>query len=504
MTSTFSVRGPADDLLVGEVPIHDETDIARMAGELRAAQPAWESMGPCGRRLWFGRWRDWMLDNQTRLTEMIVAESGKPWAEAALEVPTCVNIINYFADNAAAFLADDRPRPHSLAYLTKQLRVRYSPYPLVGVITPWNFPLIAPMADVPAALAAGCAVLSKPSEAVPLAWREVVRGWREDIGAPPVLACATGFGATGAAIVDEVDMVQFTGSTATGRHIGMRCAERLVPCGLELGGKDAMIVLADADLERAANGAVWGGFFNAGQMCVSIERVFVEAPVYDEFVGKVVAKTRALRQGPERERYSRDIGPLITEEQHKIVSRHVQQALESGATAATGGHSGPGRYFEPTVLVDVDPSMDCMREETFGPTLPIMKVADADEAVRLANASPFGLTASVYSTDRKRAERIARQLESGSVNINNSAISAFQLAVPMGGWKESGLGARSGGAKGVRKYCRTQVITADRIEPKSEIVWYPYTKGKSTLQQTLARLIDARDLRRRLGRGRRR
>ncbi|MFF2060109.1 aldehyde dehydrogenase family protein [Rhodococcus qingshengii] len=495
------IRRAQDGAVLDEVPIHTGAEVSQMAAELRRAQVEWEAIGPQGRKEWLGRLRDWMLDNQTRLTELVVAESGKSWQDAALEVPTCIDVLNYYAGNAEKFLADRSVRPHNPAYFTKKLKVVYRPHQLVGVISPWNFPLVAPMIDIPAALAAGCAVLSKPSEVTPVAWREVVRGWREDIGAPNVLACATGLGETGAAVVDEVDMVQFTGSTATGQKIAARCAERLIPHSLELGGKDPMIVLADADLERAANGAVWGGFFNAGQVCVSLERVFVEAPVYDDFVDRVVAKTRALRQGPEHAPYESDVGALTTDAQLEIVSRHVDEAIAAGAKALVGGRVKSGRYFEPTVLTDVDPAMSCMREETFGPTLPIMKVADADEAVRLANDIPYGLSASVYSKNHERAEAIGRRLEVGTVNINNSAINVFQLPVPMGGWKNSGAGnSRSGGAAGIQKFCRTQTITADRIEPKAELIWYPYTSFKGHLQARVLRLIGARDLRRRLGR----
>lgn len=487
--------------VLDEVPIHNSDEVSQMASELRRAQAEWEEIGPRGRKMWLGRLRDWMLDNQTRLTELVVAESGKSWQDAALEVPTCIDVLNYYAGNAEKFLADRNEKPHNPAYFTKKLKVVYRPHQLVGVISPWNFPLVAPMIDIPAALAAGCAVLSKPSEVTPVAWREVVRGWREDLGAPNVLACATGRGETGAAVVDEVDMVQFTGSTATGRKIAERCAQRLIPHSLELGGKDPMIVLADADLERAANGAVWGGFFNAGQVCVSLERVFVEASVYDEFVDRVVEKTRALRQGPEDAPYESDVGALTTDAQLDIVSRHVDESTAAGAKALTGGHVSNGRYFEPTVLTEVDPTMSCMREETFGPTLPIMKVSDADEAIRLANDIPYGLSASVYSRNHDRAEEIGRRLEVGTVNINNSAINVFQLPVPMGGWKYSGAGTpRSGGAAGIQKFCRAQTITADRVEPKSELIWYPYTEFKGRLQARVLRFIGARDLRRRLGR----
>jgi betaine-aldehyde dehydrogenase len=286
--------------------------------------------------------------------------------------------------------------------------------------------------------------------------------------------------------------------------IAQRAAERLIPCSLELGGKDAMIVLADADLERAANAAVWGGMFNSGQSCTSVERVYVEESVYDDFIELVVERVRRLRQGPPGTGDT-DIGALSGEAQLVIVERHVSDALAKGARALVGGKRAdvPGAFFEPTVLVDVDQSMRCMREETFGPTLPVMKVQDVEEAIRVANDSTYGLSASVWTRDRRRGEQIARRLEAGAVNINDMFANVFTIPVPQGGWNESGVGARLGGAHGIRKYCRPQAITAARLTPKSELLWYPYTARRARLAHRLVRLLLAADWSRRLGRRRR-
>ena len=284
------------------------------------------------------------------------------------------------------------------------------------------------------ALLAGATVAIKPSELTPLATREIVRGWREDVGAPGVLECLTGAGGTGAALVEEADFIQFTGSARTGRKIAQRAAERLIPYSLELGGKDAMIVLADADLERAANAAVWGAMFNSGQACTSVERVFVEAPVYEEFVELVAGRVRGLRQRAPGKRFDADVGALSSEAQLAIVERHVSEALANGARALVGGKRAdmPGPFFEPTVLVDVEPSMSCMREETFGPTLPVMKVKDVEEAIRLANDSSYGLSASVWTRDRARGEQIARRLEVGAVNVNDMFVERLRDPDPSG------------------------------------------------------------------------
>jgi acyl-CoA reductase-like NAD-dependent aldehyde dehydrogenase len=460
-------------LATGTVPDQSADHVAQVVSGLRAAQVAWEHSGVEARVRWLRAYRDWLLDNTDRLNRILQSETGKPWAEAGFELPSVINVMNYYADRAPALLANRRPRAHSLLTAGKRQLLVHRPYAVVGNITPWNFPLALSLMDVVPALLAGCAAVVKPSEVTPLAVRAAVAGWAE-IGAPPVLACVTGRGPTGAAVVDTVDYVQFTGSTRTGRLIAHAAAERLVPCSLELGGKDAMIVLADADLERAANAAVWGGFANAGQMCTSVERVYVEAPAYDEFVGLVADRTRALRVGADADAHACDVGPLVTSSQVEIVERHVEQALSSGAKALVGGSRSAGSYFEPTVLVDVDHSMDCIREETFGPTLPIMKVADADEAVRLANESPYGLSGSVFSKDISRGEAVARRIDSGAICVNDALMNYSALELPMGGAKASGLGTRHG-AHGIQKYCQQQAILVSRLHPKRDVHTFPYS-----------------------------
>jgi acyl-CoA reductase-like NAD-dependent aldehyde dehydrogenase len=468
---------------------------------LRGSQPAWEALGPTGRGAWLGRLRDWLFDNDERVAELLQRETGKPWQEATLEVPFAIDLLEYYRKRAGRFLADSHPRPHNLLTATKRLTIHYRPHPVVGVICPWNNPVLLALADAVPALLAGAAVAIKPSELTPLATRDIVRGWREDVGAPDVLECLTGAGRTGSALVDEADFIQFTGSTRTGRKIAQRAAERLIPYSLELGGKDAMIVLADADLQRAANAAVWGAMFNSGQACTSVERVFVEEPVYDEFVELVAVRVRGLRRRAAAERFDADIGALSSLEQLAIVERHVSEALANGARAVVGGKraDAAGAFFEPTVLVDVDQSMRCMREETFGPTLPVMKVQDVDEAIRLANDSSYGLSASVWTRDHARGESIARRLETGAVNVNDMFVNVSAIRMPQGGWKESGVGARLGGAHGLRKYCRPQAITATRLAPRSELLWYPYSALKGRVFLRVTRLLFARDWARRMG-----
>jgi acyl-CoA reductase-like NAD-dependent aldehyde dehydrogenase len=495
------VRCPADGRIVGQVPEMSAAEVTIVAAQLRNAQPAWEAFGFAGRQMWLRRFRDWLLDNEDRLHRLVRDEAGKAWGDvASSEVPTAVEVLNYYADHGEAFLAPRTARPHSVAMITKKLAVEYRPYPLVGVITPWNAQIANAMLDIPAALMAGCAVLSKPSEVTLLTWVEVVRGWRE-IGAPPVLGCVTGAGATGAAVVDTVDMIHFTGSTRTGRKIVARAGERLIPVSLELGGKDATIVCADADVDRAVGAVVWGAFCNAGQICVSVERVYVEAPVYDEFVAKSRARVSQLRYGMDVPgEYATDYGAMVTADQLEIVERHVADAREKGATVETGGQRA-GQCFEPTVLTGVDHSMTCMCEETFGRTLPIMKVASVDEAVEPANDSPYGLSGSVWTRNEQKGRAIARRMNTGSVNVNNVMTNVFQLPLPMAGWGDSGLGSRSG-PEGILRFTRPQSVISERMAPTNELYWYPRSAARAKVLARMTRALGARDWRRRLGRPR--
>jgi acyl-CoA reductase-like NAD-dependent aldehyde dehydrogenase len=308
-----------------------------------------------------------------------------------------------------------------------------------------------------------------------------------------VFQVATGDGATGAALVAGVDCIMFTGSTRTGKLVAKAAAEALIPCHLELGGKDPMIVCADADVEKAATAAAFYSMNNSGQVCISVERVYVEEPIYDEFVSRVTEKVKKLRQGAPSGPGSVDVGAIIFPPQIETIDAHVRDAVEKGAKVLVGGHvhegSGSGGHFyEPTVLVDVDHTMETMREETFGPVLPIMKVADVDEAVRLANDSIYGLQASVWTRDTSRGEQIARRLESGAVCVNAAQINYFALNLPMGGWKSSGISSRHG-ISGIRKYCRVQSLLVSGFGPRRELFMFPYSKRATHLLARIYRTV---------------
>jgi acyl-CoA reductase-like NAD-dependent aldehyde dehydrogenase len=496
----FEVRRPVDGSLIRTVAVDPPERVTEVVARVRAAQPEWEALGVEGRYRWLGRLRDWIFDNLDPLADVMQAETGKVRADAEIEAPFICDAINFWGRRAAAYLADETPSPHSPLFKVKRLRITYRPYPVVGVISPWNFPLILAYDDAIPALTAGAAVVIKPSEVTPLVAMEVARGWKE-IGAPDVLEIVNGTAETGGALIDEVDYLQFTGSERTGKIVMKRAADTLTPVSLELGGKDPMIVLRDADLDRAVNAAAFGGLANTGQICMAIERVYVEEPVYDEFVTKLAERVRGLRQGADDDSFKQDLGAMTFPPQLDIVSDHVEDARAKGARILTGGRrkDGPGDFYEPTVIADADHSMKVMVDETFGPVLGVMKVSDADEAVAMANDTRYGLSASVMSRDTRRAEAVARRLEVGATNVDDVLTNYFLQNLPMGGWKHSGVGVRHG-AHGIRRFCRTEAIVSPRFrQGKRDPLWFPYEKRRRRLVGALFRFVNARGLRDRLG-----
>ncbi len=483
------VENPATGETIATVPDMSADQVAELVAKGRAAQPEWEAYGFDGRARVMLRAQKWLMDNAERVVETIVSETGKTYEDAEFaEIGYAGNAFGFWAKYGPEYLADERIKSSQMLVKGKKLINRYRPLGLVGVIGPWNYPLTNSFGDCIPALMAGNAVILKPSEITPLTSMLVAEGMRE-CGLPEdVLQIATGRGETGAALVEHVDMIMFTGSTRTGRKVAEAAARRLIPSSLELGGKDPMIVLSDADVERAANFATYYSMQNAGQTCISIERVYVEEPVYDEFVAKVAEKVRELRVGRPQGPGSVEVGAITFPPQLETIKEHVADAVQKGARVLTGGNQAPGagRFFEPTVLVDVDHTMKCMTEETFGPTLPIMKVSDAEEAIRLSNDSNYGLGASVFSRDTAKGEQVARRIQAGAANVNDAMINYTVLELPMGGAKESGVGTRHG-AGGIRKYCSQQaIVVTPKLAMKKEVFMYPY---KSRTSRLLARFF---------------
>jgi acyl-CoA reductase-like NAD-dependent aldehyde dehydrogenase len=498
---SFDVINPADGSIVAAVPLDGPAEVATTVARVRANQPAWEALGIKGRARSLGKLRDWLLDNQQEIADTMQRETGKVRAEAMGETPYVTDLINFYSSKADKYIGDERVPAHSPLMKTKKLKVHYRPYPVVGVISPWNFPLILSLGDAIPALIAGAAVVIKPSEVTPLGLTEIVEAWKTEIGAPDVLDVVNGMGETGSALVDEADFVQFTGSDRTAKKVLILAAETLTPVSAELGGKDPMIVLRSADLDKAVNAATWGAFANAGQVCISTERIYVEEPLYDEFISRFAEEVRSLNQGMDGREHGKDIGAMTFPPQTDIVSSHVEDAREHGATILTGGErgDGPGDWYPPTVIADVDHSMSVMRDESFGPVVGVMKVRDADEAVRLANDSRFGLSASVFGKTRE-AEKIARRLETGTVNVNDVLVGFLASDVPMGGWKDSGIGFRHG-EYGIKKFVRPESLVITRFGRKREPLYFPYTEKRRQQLRKLTQFFNARDWRRRLGKG---
>ena len=482
---TLGVDNPATGEHIADVPAYSGEQIAELAAVGRAAQPLWEAMGFEGRARILKRMEKWTLDNTDRIIATIVAENGKTYEDAlTAEISYCASGFGFWAKNAPKYLADEKVRSSSPFVLGRKLLVRYEPVGLVGVIGPWNYPLTNSFGDCIPALAAGNSVILKPASLTPMTSMLMAEGLAQ-CGMPDgVFQVAPGSGSeVGNALVDAADFIMFTGSTEVGRKVMERAGSTLTPVGLELGGKDPMIVCADAELERAANAAVHYSMQNGGQTCISIERVYVEEPVYEEFIGKVESKMRDLRQGMPGAPGAIDVGAMTSDEQTDIVEAHVKDAVDKGARVLVGGKrgEGDGQFFEPTLLVDVDHTMECMTEETFGPTLPVMKVKDVDEAIELANDSPYGLQSSVWTKDTAKGEAIGRRIEAGVACINDAQLNYVALEVPMGGWKTSGVGSRHG-ADGIRKYTKKQTLLVTRFVPtKKDIHMMPYKAGTTKL-----------------------
>jgi succinate-semialdehyde dehydrogenase/glutarate-semialdehyde dehydrogenase len=474
--SGYQLRSPATGEAIGEFRVTPPAEVQAAVVRARVAQEAWAALTFTERAVHLGRLRALLTERLDEVADVIMRETGKPELEAVAEIIAVLDALLYYPKHAEKLLRERRTRPH-LFFPFKTLVTAYHPRGVVGVITPWNFPFSMGLNPVSQALMAGNAVIQKPSEVTPLSAMLSAQLCRE-AGLPEnIYQVLPGDGGTGAALIDSgVDKIHFTGSVRTGRKVGAACGERLISCTLELGGKDAAIVCADADLERAVPGVLNGAFFNTGQACASTERVYVVDSIADEFAERLLAEAKALRLSAGEES---DIGCMIWDRQLAIVEAQVQAAVAEGATVLTGGRRLPGEeglYYEPTVLADVSHDMAIMQQETFGPVLPIMRVADEAAAVALANDSQYGLSASIWCGDRRRGLDIARRLHTGCAAVNDFGGLAYGAAEgSFGGRKDSGIG-HVNGELGLKSFCETQHIVVHRFGPKRERAWYPYTR----------------------------
>lgn len=486
----YDLASPADRRPIGTLECATAAEVAGAVRRAREAQPAWQALGAKGRAEYLRAALAVLVESQDELIDVIVRESGKPRSEALMiDVFAAADSLAYLAKNAWRWLRAEPVPTHGVLRFTKKVQVRYQPLGVVGVISPWNGPLILSLNPAIQALIAGNTVVVKPSEVTPYSGKLAVDIF-ERAGIPEgVIQVAMGDGETGAALVEGgVDKIHFTGSVATGRKIAEACGRQLIGCTLELGGNDAMIVCADADLDAAAGGAVVGSMFNTGQYCCGTERVYVSQDVADEFTAKVVERVRALRQGTSG---SFDVGPMFWDRQLDKVAEQVDAAVADGATAVVGGgrnESLPGLFFEPTVLTGVNHDMAVMREETFGPVLPIVPVAGVDEAVKLANDSSYGLAGSVWTSDVEAGIEIASRLHTGSVSVNDMALTYGIPEAPFGGRRDSGVG-QANGKVGVRSFTHAQPIVVDRFGGKQTAGQYPYNETTEKTMQRMIRLL---------------
>ncbi|MGO1051782.1 aldehyde dehydrogenase family protein [Crossiella sp. CA198] len=484
---SFTSLDPRTSEVVGEYPVHSASQVRAVVEQAREAQLWWAGLGFAERKKRLDAWRQLLLKRLDELAGVMCAETGKPLDDARLELVLVVDHLQWAAKNAEKVLK--RRKVSSGVLMSNQAStVEYLPLGVVGVIGPWNYPAHTPMGSISYALAAGNAVVFKPSELTPGVGAWLVRTFAEVVPEWPVFSLVTGFGATGAALCESgVDKLAFTGSTATGKRVMAACAQTLTPVLVECGGKDALIVDADADLEAAAQAAVWGGMANAGQTCVGVERVYVVDSVAQEFIERVTRIAGRLKPGAEP---TADLGPITMPSQVPIIQSHIEDALSKGAMAVVGGKESVREpYVEPVVLVDVPEDSLAITEETFGPTLTINRVADVDEAIRLANGVRYGLGGAIFS--RARGMELARRLRAGMVAVNSVVSFAAVPALPFGGIGDSGFG-RIHGADGLREFARTQAVTRQKF--KAPLQPMSFARGSRTVRRLLRilRLVHRR------------
>jgi aldehyde dehydrogenase (NAD+) len=484
---TFTSLDPATGDVVGTHPVHTAADVDAAVARARAAAPWWDGLGFDGRKEVLDQWRGVIARRVAALVDVVHRETGKPHGDAQLEAALAIDHLAWIGKHAEKVLG--RKSVFAGLLLANQAaHVEYRPLGVVGVIGPWNYPVFTPMGSIAYALGAGNTVVFNPSEFTPGVGHWLAESLREVVGDHDLLQVVTGFGETGSALCRaDVDKVAFTGSTATGKRVMAACAENLTPVVIEAGGKDAMLVDHDADIEAAADAAAWGAFSNAGQTCTGIERVYVHEAVHDRFLAELTKRAEQLRSGTDA---SAKYGPMTMPSQVDVVRRHVDDALARGGRAVVGGPSAVGeRYVQPTVLVDVPEDSEAVCEETFGPTVTVKRVQSMDEAVELTNAGKYGLGSSVFSA--ARGEELARRLRTGMTAINSVISFAAVPGLPFGGVGESGFG-RIHGPDGLREFTYAKAVTRTRFKAPLNLTTFDRTPEQDQQVATLLAVLHGR------------
>jgi acyl-CoA reductase-like NAD-dependent aldehyde dehydrogenase len=478
---TFDSLEPATGEVYASFPVHGAAEVAAAVARARAASGWWQGLGYAGRKDRLDGWKALIAKRLPELGEVVHRENGKPVGDAQLEAVLAVDHIAWAAKNARRVLGPRRV-PSGLMMANQAATLEYQAFGVVGVIGPWNYPVFTPMGSIAYALAAGNTVVFKPSEYTPAVGKWLVDVFAEVVPDHDVLQLITGLGETGAALCRAgVDKIAFTGSARTGKKVMAACAENLIPVLMECGGKDSMIVDDDANLDAAADAALWGGMSNAGQTCIGIERVYATEKAYDGFLAKLTEKARKVEPGV-------SYGHITMPSQVDIIRTHIADALARGGTAVTGGDID-GTLVQPTVLTGVPEDSLAVQEETFGPTITVTRVKDADEAIALTNATSYGLAGSVFS--KRRGVEIARQLRSGMTSVNSVLAFAGVPGLPFGGSGDSGFG-RIHGDDGLREFTRAKAITRQRFALPLPLMSFERTAKTDRLLVKAIRLLHGR------------